>query len=111
MLGAFDYRPIPAATALTDQPIVRWSLAIPIATLTLKGNRVFAAPTAMAPGTYVLMLKQDATGTRTVTWNSAFKWSAASAPVLSTAANAVDVLSFFCDGLNMYGSLGLRGAA
>ncbi len=35
---------------------------------------------------------QDATGSRTVTWPSSFKWPGGTAGVLSTAANAVDLL-------------------
>jgi len=47
---------------------------------------------------------QDATGSRTLTWNSVFKWPAGVAPVLTTTANARDVFSFISDGNNLYGS-------
>jgi hypothetical protein len=39
---------------------------------------------------------QDGTGTRTSVFNSVFKFSSGSVPSLSTAANAVDVLSYSC---------------
>lgn len=39
---------------------------------------------------------QDGTGSRTTVWNSIFKFSAGVVPVLSTAANAIDVLSYSC---------------
>jgi hypothetical protein len=39
---------------------------------------------------------QDSTGNRTTVWNSIFKFSNGTAPTLSTAANAVDVLTYFC---------------
>ncbi len=39
---------------------------------------------------------QDGTGSRTTVWNSNLKWGGGSAPVLSTAANAVDVLNYNC---------------
>jgi len=42
--------------------------------------------------TIMVEIKQDATGSRTATWPSSFKWSG-SAPALSTAANSVDVLA------------------
>lgn len=75
-----------------------------IQTVTLAGNRIIANPTNMQDGgTYVIIIKQDATGSRTVTWNSAYKWPTGTAPTLSTTANAVDILSFVCDGTNMYG--------
>jgi hypothetical protein len=37
-------------------------------------------------------ITQDATGSRTMTWPSSFKWPGGVAPLLSTAANAVDLL-------------------
>lgn len=37
-------------------------------------------------------LTQDATGSRTATWPTSFKWPGGTAGTLSTAANAVDVL-------------------
>ena len=37
-------------------------------------------------------ITQDATGSRTMTWPTSFKWPSGSAGVLSTAANSVDLL-------------------
>ena len=37
-------------------------------------------------------ITQDGTGSRTMTWPASFKWSGASAGVLTTTANAVDLL-------------------
>jgi hypothetical protein len=39
---------------------------------------------------------QDGTGSRTTVWSSAFKFGGGTTPSLSTAANAVDVLSYNC---------------
>lgn len=39
---------------------------------------------------------QDATGSRTTVWNSIFKFPSGATPTLTTAANAVDVLSYSC---------------
>jgi hypothetical protein len=39
-------------------------------------------------------LTQDATGSRTVAWASAYDFGAGSAPTLSTAASKVDVIAF-----------------
>ena len=98
--------------ALTDGATINWDVnSGNVATVTIAGNRIFAAPTNMVVGAMVLKLTQDGTGSRTITWNSAFKWSAGTPPVLSTAANAVDIISFFSDGTNAYGTLALRGAA
>lgn len=83
-----------------------------IATVTAgAGNTTMGAPSNLKKGTYILKVTQDGTGSRTITWNSVFKWTAGTPPVLSTAASAIDVISFFCDGTNLYGSLAIRGAA
>lgn len=39
---------------------------------------------------------QDGSGSRTTVWNTVFKFAGGAAPALSTAANAVDVLSYSC---------------
>mgnify|MGYP000499881099 CR=1 FL=1 len=65
--------------------------------VTLTGNittMTFSNARAGKSGT--IRFIQDATGSRTTVWNSALKWAGGSAPSLSTAANAVDVLSYFC---------------
>jgi len=90
---------------LTDGATINWNTASgQVATVTLGGNRTIAAPTNLKVGTYILHVIQDGTGSRTLTWNSVFKWTAAVAPVLTTTANARDVFSFVSDGTNLYGS-------
>lgn len=42
---------------------------------------------------YLIVLKQDATGSRTVTWPSSVKWPGGTAPTLSTAAGKVDIVT------------------
>jgi hypothetical protein len=75
-----------------------------VATITLTGNATANAPTNMKVGTYILHVIQDATGNRTITWNSVYKWPAAIAPTLTATGNRRDIISFVCDGTNMYGS-------
>ena len=90
---------------LTDGATISWNTALgQIATVTLGDNRTMDAPTNLKVGTYILRVYQDATGNRTITWNSVFKWTAATAPVLSTTANALDIITLFSDGTNLYGS-------
>ena len=91
---------------LTDGATINWNLNTQqAAKVTLGGNRTMAAPTNLvAGGTYVLRVIQDGTGSRTITWNSVFKWAGGTAPTLSTGANAVDILTFISDGTNMYGT-------
>lgn len=95
-----------APQTLTDGATINWNLALGVAaTVTLAGNRTLANPTNMASGySYSIIVKQDATGSRTLAYGSAYKWSGGT-PVLSTTANAVDIITFISDGTNMYGSI------
>jgi hypothetical protein len=101
-----------ATQTLTDAATVNWDMASGnIGLWAIGANRILAAPTNLVVGSSALRITQDATGSRTVTWNAIFKWSAGAAPVLSTAGNAVDILSFIYDGTYLYGSLVSRGAS
>ncbi len=103
--------PQPTMQVLVDAVNIAWNLSLgEAATVTLAGNRTMSAQSNLAVGTYVLIVKQDAVGNRTLAWNAAYKWPAGVDPVLSTAANAVDIMSFFCDGVSLYGSY-VRGMA
>jgi hypothetical protein len=90
---------------LTDAVTITWNTSLgQVATITLGGNRTMAAPTNLKVGTYILHVIQDGSGSRTITWNSIFKWPAGVAPVLTTTAGRRDLFSFVCDGTNLYGS-------
>jgi hypothetical protein len=92
---------------LTDGATISWDVALGrVATVTLgAAGRTMAAPTNLKVGTYILRVYQDGTGSRTITtWNAVFKWTAAVAPVLSTGASKLDIITFFSDGTNLYGS-------
>ena len=92
------------ASALTAGATVSWNLnTAQAATLTANQNFTLSNPTNMqAGGTYTLVITQDATGSRVITWGSAYKFSGGSKFVLSTAASAVDIITFYSDGTNMY---------
>ena len=70
--------------------------------ITLGGNVTITMPTATSGKSFVMMLKQDATGSRTVTW-STVKWVGGTAPTITSTASRLDLLSFFADGTNWYG--------
>lgn len=75
--------------------------------LTLTGNCTFTFPTATAGKSFLLVLKQDATGSRTVTWPAAVKWPGSTAPTITSTASKADLYAFTADGTNWYGrSLG-----
>lgn len=93
------------ATTLSDGANISWNLEDnQVASVTLGGNRTLDNPTNMQDGgTYILIVNQDGTGSRTLSFGSAYKWQGGTAPTLSTGSNAVDILSFVSDGTNMYG--------
>jgi len=62
---------------------------------------VFTAPSK--PCNLLLMVIQDSTGGRTLTFPSNVKWAGGTAPTLSTSGGAIDIISFFYDGVNYYG--------
>ena len=70
--------------------------------ITLTGNATITMPTAVSGKSFIMFLKQDATGSRTVTW-STVKWAGGTAPTITSTASRQDILSFFADGTNWYG--------
>ena len=70
--------------------------------ITLTGNATITMPTATSGKSFIMFLKQDATGSRTVTW-STVKWAGGTAPTITSTASRMDILSFFADGTNWYG--------
>ena len=82
-------------TALTDQATVTWDASTEdVAKVTLAGNRTLAAPTNTTTGQFIsLLIIQDGTGSRTLTWNAVFEFASDTAPTLTTTANLGDV---FC---------------
>ena len=72
--------------------------------LTLTGNCTFTFPTATAGRSFIMILKQDGTGSRTVTWPSAVKWPAGTAPTITSTASKADKYVFTADGTNWIGS-------
>ena len=65
--------------------------------LTLSANCTITLsnpPASGTSGSFTLILRQDGTGSRTVTWPASVDWASATAPTLTTDASAVDVLTF-----------------
>lgn len=93
------------ATTLVDSASIAWDASQnQVCSVILAGNRTLSNPTNLQDGgTYILIVKQDAIGGRTLSYGSAYKWPGGTAPTLTTSANAVDILSFVSDGTNMYG--------
>ncbi|MBA7607385.1 hypothetical protein ES703_14544 [subsurface metagenome] len=66
-------------------------------------NETFTFTPPSNPCNLVLVLKQDAAGSRTATWPASVKWPGGAAPTLSTGANAIDIVCFYWDGSNYFG--------
>ena len=90
-------------TTLTDASTIAWDAsANQVTKVTLTANRTLGAATNQVQGgVYVLTIIQDGTGSRTVTFNSTYKF-ATTVPTLTTTASARDILVFLSDGTNMY---------
>lgn len=70
--------------------------------ITLTGNATITMPTAVSGKSFIMFLKQDATGGRTVTW-STVAWPGGTAPTITSTASKQDIFSFFSDGSKWYG--------
>lgn len=94
-----------AVTTLTDEANIAWDLsANQVARVTLGGNRTLSNPTNKVEGNvYVLIVKQDGTGGRTLSFSSDYKFAGGIAPTITTTANKADVLTFVCEGTNLLG--------
>lgn len=80
---------------LADGANIAWDAAAGnLASVTLGGDRQLNNPTNIAPGSYVVRVTQDATGTRLLSFGSDFRFPGGSPPELSAGANAVDILTF-----------------
>jgi hypothetical protein len=88
---------------ITDGATLSWDTSLgQVAQVTLGGNRTFDAPTNLVNGGfYSLLIIQDGTGSRTISWNAVFDFAGGTAPTLSTAAGAKDLITWRSDGTNM----------
>lgn len=66
--------------------------------VTLGGNRTLANPTNLTAGqSGIIVITQDGTGSRTLAFGSYWKFATGTAPTLTTAAAAVDVLAYYVE--------------
>ena len=83
-------------TSLTDAATITWDVqAMPITKVTLGANRIVGLPTNGAAGQFIsLLVIQDGTGSRTLTWNAVFEFPSDTAPTLTTTADLGDLFVF-----------------
>ena len=87
-------------STLTDQATVTWDASTEdVCKVTLAGNRTLAAPTNGTTGQFIsILVIQDGTGSRTITWNAVYEFASDTAPTLTTTANLGDVFVFRYNG-------------
>lgn len=112
-----DYAEIVSAlgntTATTDVNIENGNTAtatLAVATTTF----TFSNPPATGKlGTLTLILTQDGTGSRLVTWPASVKWAGGTVPTLTTTAAGIDIFSFMTinAGTTWYGFTGGKAFA
>ena len=87
-------------STLTDQATVTWDASTQdVCKLTLGGNRTLAAPTNNTTGQFIsILVIQDGTGSRTLTWNAVFEFKDDTAPTLTTTASKGDLFVFRYNG-------------
>ena len=90
---------VPEAT-LTDASTVTWnSLTQSVSKVTLGGNRTIGLASGGVSGAFIsILLIQDGSGSRTVTWNAAYEFTGDTAPTLTTTANKGDLFVFRYNG-------------
>ena len=89
-----------AESTLTDGSSIDWNAATQdVCKVTLAGNRTLNAPTNPTTGQFIsLLVIQDSTGSRTLTFNSIYEFKDDTAPTLTTTASKGDVFVFRYNG-------------
>ena len=85
---------------LSDGSTPAWnSLTEPVAKITIAGNRTIGAASGGVAGAFIsLLIIQDGTGSRTMSWNAAYEFKDDTAPTLTTTANKGDLFVFRYNG-------------
>ena len=89
-----------AESTLTDGSSIDWNAATQdVCKVTLAGNRTLNAPTNPTTGQFIsLLVIQDSTGSRTLTFNAIYEFKDDTAPTLTTTASKGDVFVFRYNG-------------
>ena len=72
--------------------------------ITLTGNATITMPAVVSGKSFTILLKQDGTGSRTVTWAATVQWPSGTAPTITSTASKMDKYVFISDGTYWYGS-------
>ena len=90
-------------TALSDGSTITIDMATACHhSVTLGGNRTFAAPSNQVVGqSGSIFITQDGTGSRTASFNAAFKFVGGTAPTLTTGAGLIDRIDYVIKSSNV----------
>jgi hypothetical protein len=88
---------------VTATSSVNWNVGN-VQTLTLSSDQTLTFSNGQAGGEYTLILNQDSTGGRQVTWPASVKWVNGSSLNLSATSTGVDIVNFVYDGTNYIGT-------
>jgi hypothetical protein len=85
---------------LTDGATISWNMSTQsVAKVTLGGNRTLSAPTNGSTGQFAsLLVIQDGTGSRTLTFNAVYEFASDTAPTLTTTGGKGDLFVFRYNG-------------
>tara|TARA_R110002012_G_scaffold320152_1_gene542573 strand:- start:1210 stop:1614 length:405 start_codon:yes stop_codon:yes gene_type:complete len=89
-----------AESTLTDGSTIDWNAATQdVCKVTLAGNRTLNAPTNPTTGQFItILIIQDGSGSRTVSFNAIYEFKDDTAPTLTTTASKGDVFVFRYNG-------------
>ena len=97
-----------AKFALTDGATIAINFANSnVQSVTLGGSRTITFAGAVAGGRYLLLITQDGTGSRLITWPTV-KWAGGTTPTLTTTAGKTDLITIIYDGTSYYGAASLN---
>ena len=89
----------PEATLTDASTVTINALTQSVSKVTLGGNRTIGLASGGVSGAFIsILVIQDGTGSRTVTWNAAYEFAADTAPTLTTTASKGDLFVFRYNG-------------
>jgi hypothetical protein len=89
----------PEATLTDASTVTINALTQSVSKVTLGGNRTIGLASGGVSGAFIsILVIQDGTGSRTVTWNAAYEFAADTAPTLTATANLGDLFVFRYNG-------------
>ena len=89
----------PEATLTDASTVTINALTQSVSKVTLGGNRTIGLASGGVSGAFIsILIIQDGTGSRTVSWNAAYEFAADTAPTLTTTANLGDLFVFRYNG-------------